>query len=368
MPTTTTSRSYSLQTLKLLWGRAAGRCAVPTCRVDLIADETDHDPAVPIGEIAHVEGAADGGPRANRELSRKERDSYKNLILLCGHCHKRFDRQHRSHSVDFIRQLKRNHEAWVKASLPERGKSKRGWRVLLLRGTHPVDSYTFESALAPDFMEGDVTELKVANEGKDWIAVSYSLRGKVAELFSGTDPFESRFAVFPLAPVSTCVYLGYLLTNRPTVQLFQFHRDERTWEWPKEVADWPGLSVETIQCPDHPTDFALLFELSAPIDRRRVQSLLPQTTKVISISAADPRTSWLRSPRQLSDLARLTRELFEEVLAKYPRVQRWHLFYAGPAPGAVAVGQQLNPTMTPPVKLYEYRHPEHFPSLLIKGE
>jgi hypothetical protein len=66
-------------------------------------------------------------------------------------------------------------------------------------------------------------------------------------------------------------------------------------------------------------------------------------------------------------LARLAREAFEDVLAGKPGITRWHLFYAGPAPGAVAVGQQLNPTMTPPVQLYEYRYPEHLPSLLIQG-
>jgi hypothetical protein len=43
----------------------------------------------------------------------------------------------------------------------------------------------------------------------------------------------------------------------------------------------------------------------------------------------------------------------------FPRARLWHLFYAGPAPVAVAVGQQINPTMYPPVQLYEYRHKEN---------
>jgi len=363
----TPPRRYSPQTLKLLWGRAAGRCAVPTCRVDLIADEADHDPAVPIGEIAHVGGASDSGPRANASLSLKDRRSYENLVLLCAHCHRKFNRQPRSHPVDSILQMKRDHEAWVKASLPERGRSRRGWRALLLRGAHPIDSATFEAALSPDFIDGNITELTTAPVGEDWGAGSALLRAQVHTLFEGGDPFENRFAVFPLAPVSTCLYFGYLLTNRPNVQLFQFHRDERTWEWPTDVTARPGLSIETVQSIDHPMDAAFLFELSAAIDRERIQALLPPTTQVLSINLADPRTSWLTSPRQLIELARLAREAFEDVLAGKPGIARWHLFYAGPAPGAVAVGQQLNPTMTPPVQLYEYRYPEHLPSLLIQG-
>lgn len=362
-----TQRGYRDQTLKLLWGRAAGRCSAPWCRVNLIAEETDYDPAVPIGEIAHVEAAADGGPRANSALSREQRDSYENLILLCAHCHARFDRQEQSHSVGYIRQLKQDHEAWVKASLPERGRSTRGWRAILLRGDHPVDPATFEEALSPDHIDGRVSELSVAGIGADWSEVPAMLNRGLEQALAVNDLFESRFAVFPLAPVSACLYLGYLLTNRPTVQLHQFHRDERTWAWPRMPADRDGLSVATLNSPESPSDVAFLFELSATIDRERVTAILPARTHVVAVSVQTPRTSWLQSPRQLIDLARAAREIFEDAMAICPGAARWHVFYAGPAPGAVAVGQQLNPTMTPPVQFYEFRHPNHIPSVLIGG-
>lgn len=63
-------RSYSERTLKILWGRAAGRCAVPTCRIELFVDPTTHDPMVIIGEIAHIEASSDQGPRANVSKSK----------------------------------------------------------------------------------------------------------------------------------------------------------------------------------------------------------------------------------------------------------------------------------------------------------
>ena len=112
---------------------------------------------------------------------------------------------------------------------------------------------------------------------------------------------------------------------------------------------------------------AILFELSAAISREKVRSILPARTQIVSVSVPTPRTSWLQSPRQLVDLARTAREIFEDVMGNSPGAGRWHVFYAGPAPGAVAVGQQLNPTMTPPIQLYEFRHPGHIPSVLIEG-
>jgi hypothetical protein len=79
---TGSSRSYTPRTIKLLWGRAAGRCAVPACRVELFIEATDYDPVVSIGDIAHIQAASDGGPRANLSFSSKDRDNYDNLILL----------------------------------------------------------------------------------------------------------------------------------------------------------------------------------------------------------------------------------------------------------------------------------------------
>src|SRR5260370_41735768 len=117
-----TSRSYSNRTLKLLWGRAAGRCAMPECRVQLFAEATDYDPIVVIGEIAHVAAAADDGPRPALELDAGHRNDYGNLILLCQNCHARIDGQTGFYPVARLQDVKQSHEAWVRASLPERGR------------------------------------------------------------------------------------------------------------------------------------------------------------------------------------------------------------------------------------------------------
>ncbi|VDG20799.1 hypothetical protein MUDAN_BIHEEGNE_03517 [Lactiplantibacillus mudanjiangensis] len=58
-------------------------------------------------------------------------------------------------------------------------------------------------------------------------------------------------------------------------------------------------------------------------------------------------------------------------MQKFPATKQWHLFYAGPAPLAVAVGQQLNPTMYPPTQLYEFRakeKPRYKASILLGAQ
>ena len=216
MPQTGSTRNYSARTLKILWGRAAGRCAVPDCRVELLADETDYDPIVVIGDIAHMSAASDDGPRADPQLTRKERDEYDNLILLCKNCHARIDGQKYANPIAVLTKLKADHEAWVRAALPERGKSTRGWQPVILQGDHPIDVAEALQALSPDFTSTDPTVI-TCPYATDWSTKLSEFRGVIEELKGGGDLFEKRYAIFALAPVSACIAVGYLFTNRPHI-------------------------------------------------------------------------------------------------------------------------------------------------------
>jgi hypothetical protein len=97
---------------------------------------------------------------------------------------------------------------------------------------------------------------------------------------------------------------------------------------------------------------------SAPLDFR-VDFRVPQ-----------PSTGWLQHPDQLTWAALEARRAFERAVQLAPDAAEWHLFYAGPAPLAVAIGQQLNPTMYPAIQLYEYRHkesPRYKPSIRLRA-
>jgi hypothetical protein len=72
----------------------------------------------------------------------------------------------------------------------------------------------------------------------------------------------------------------------------------------------------------------------------------------------NPSTAWLQHPEQLKWVTQEVRRAFEHATQQFPDAKEWNLFYAGPAPLAVAIGQQLNPTMFPPTQLYEFRAKE----------
>lgn len=109
--------SISLKTRKMLWGRAANRCAFVDCRRELVLDATETDDESVIGEECHIVADSPDGPRGDSPLTPEQRDKYGNLILLCSIHHKNIDDQPGQFTVEHLHQLKNGHEAWVREKL-----------------------------------------------------------------------------------------------------------------------------------------------------------------------------------------------------------------------------------------------------------
>ncbi len=54
--------SISVKTRKMLWGKAANRCAFIDCKRELVMDETETDDPSIIGEECHIIAREDDGP------------------------------------------------------------------------------------------------------------------------------------------------------------------------------------------------------------------------------------------------------------------------------------------------------------------
>lgn len=109
--------TISVKTEKMLWGRSANRCAI--CRCELIFDASETDDESVIGDACHMIGEKPTGPRGVSPLTLEKRNKYANLILLCKVHHKLIDDQPNTYTVEKLKDLKVNHEKWVRESLQE---------------------------------------------------------------------------------------------------------------------------------------------------------------------------------------------------------------------------------------------------------
>src|SRR6185369_4912637 len=105
--------AISDNTVKLLWGRAAGTCSNPSCRTDLTVLLEDGR-GFNVGEMAHVIASSPTGPRG---FGSGGSDEYENLVLLCPTCHRTVDKAPGgTYSVEMLHQWKQGHERSVRTN------------------------------------------------------------------------------------------------------------------------------------------------------------------------------------------------------------------------------------------------------------
>lgn len=95
----------SLQTVKRLFALSTNRCAFPTCISPIIAPSGSV-----IGKICHINARSKGGPRYDAKQSDEERNSFANLVLMCGNHHDQIDKQPELYTAEVLREIKANHE------------------------------------------------------------------------------------------------------------------------------------------------------------------------------------------------------------------------------------------------------------------
>lgn len=105
--------------IKLLWGRAASRCAFPACRLELTQDSEATESSSPIGEQAHIVAKESNGSRGDSPLTSNERDSYANLVLLCPTHHTIIDGNPKDFPIERLHSIKTDHELWVQQTLSQ---------------------------------------------------------------------------------------------------------------------------------------------------------------------------------------------------------------------------------------------------------
>lgn len=101
----------------MLWGRSANRCAIPECRKELVADDTETDDLSIVGDEAHIVAREKKGPRGTSALLPEERDLFNNLILLCKNHHKQVDDQEKTYTVKKLHEIKEAHLRWISTNL-----------------------------------------------------------------------------------------------------------------------------------------------------------------------------------------------------------------------------------------------------------
>jgi len=104
----------TLSTVSRLYCVSRNTCAFPGCTTPLL----DPDSKVLVAEVCHIKADSPQGPRYDANQNEADRQSFANLIILCGNHHKVIDTDVNTWTVDRLVQLKDRHEG-VDGTLPD---------------------------------------------------------------------------------------------------------------------------------------------------------------------------------------------------------------------------------------------------------
>jgi len=153
-------------TIKRLFAVSGNVCAFPGCTQPLIENNTV------VGEMCHIKGERPKAARYDPQQTDQERDSFENIILLCGTHHTIIDGDEKKYTVEVLANMKAEHEsqqavtfaitdtlairlsllgtgASLGAVLGEIGHSLRGFRDLFASKDPPASSNPLAPAEIP---------------------------------------------------------------------------------------------------------------------------------------------------------------------------------------------------------------------------
>lgn len=364
--------SVSQQDIKMLWGRAAGRCSNPDCGKELYLED------VVVGQMAHIIAQSPGGPRGSLPVAENEKDSYYNLVLLCYDCHKLVDDRPEKYPPETLIDMKNSHErqvreSWERATLAESEYEKqRDYIAIIHESLWPINEYSVLDALG--FTPARLFRVSPVVRSDTWEVAANAQTMQWQEITNYLMEQPSQIAVFSLAHIPVALHFGFLITNRIPVHLFQYDRDAELWT---TEGNTPNGWLDGIQIAHEPPvgttnsgDCIIRLSISAPIDYRDCEAVVPGAVSSLHISAPDPSVSRLLGQREISEVGKVFRESVETMLREISDITSLHLFYAGPSHLSVHLGRQINSTMWPSIVTYNFNindEPRYKAAITLEG-
>ncbi len=340
--------------LKILWAKSAGKCSFNECEQPLIIENLETTNQV-LGEVAHIVAKSEIGPRGIPNLNSDYLYSYENLILLCPNHHRLIDSFPEKYNFEILHEMKNSHEIRVRKAVKDFDKEGIGWKVIIQENIQQIDQTEIKKTLAPDFIEGEIIKLGEKAPYNSWEQTRKNIESKISELLQ--NPNSIRFAIFSLAKISSAIHLGYLLSSRIRVRYAQYDRDDQIWDWPTQlVENYSSIKTSGLmnRINEKISQFIVKISLSARIKKIHLSGLEIPTDNSIEIFFEVPNEDWLKSELQVIEVGRKFREVLRNLREFTPNLKIIHLFYAGPTSCAIAIGQQINPSMNPLIQLYEF--------------
>lgn len=338
-----------------LWLAAGGRCEFPGCNKIVYQDELTLKP-VNWSNIAHIVSWTPGGPRGNKELSKKLEKDFSNLMLMCtNHAHLIDTKQYvTEYPSDKLRAIKIEHEKRIKilTSITREAKT----HVIIIQSNigcssveinlnevnlavtenrmYPSEENPFIIDLTGDSGNGNVAFYKAK-------ALEISIRVKAFLDIFNSSSSRQHISVFPLALMPLLVHFGKELSDKHLTQLFQCDRDFGSWKWHDDENYQEYVVNKPEKINKKSDDVYLKIALSDYIGDDKLKTLSNLNENIYEITVSKPDRRCLVNRNQIPKFDAVYRGVLNEIQYIHGKNCLIHLLLAVPTPIAVQCGLSL---------------------------
>jgi SMODS-associated and fused to various effectors sensor domain len=355
-----------------LWCTSGGRCSFRGCNKELWFDNLTFSVGK-FGELAHIIGAKEGGPRGNSNSDLLAQDP-SNIMLLCQAHHDLVDENIQIYSVPILKKMKIDHEYRIKqvTSITENCQTE----ILIFKANihnQPVDIDYSEAhrvivdrGLYPASHDGKVIDR--TNEDGDGKTEYWQYnKGKITDdvkelIYPKTNATQktTHLSVFALGPIPFLILLGKCIGGTGINKIEIFHRDRvrQSWEWqigvnPHTLPKYQVIRPKVLNKEHEP---ALILALSDYIQTDKYKDVLSeeQDVYIITLDGEIPNRAFCRHPSVVSDFIKIFHQLLNELQSVYGVKTTVHLLPAIPNSIAVHCGMALLPKKEMPILVYDF--------------
>ena len=361
-----------------LWVKAAGRCEFLGCNEPLWRNNltlSDRN----FGEVAHIIGASEDGPRGNEESADLQID-YSNLMLLCQRCHKEIDDDPDRYPTELLRWWKQEHEKRIEiqTNYPEEiHKSTVVLFTVKIKDRIPrINPEAYRNAMFPKYPVDEGIKIEIPDfdrhgDETEWSTHARTIERKIkTRVEEGIDEKKIKhFSVFAIGPMPLLMFLGKCIGDTIPTDLYQSHRNikdtSQTWSWQAEEPKMQtAYIVDPIKIVENSESVAIILALSDAIGPDKYANFVNDTFSIYEMTIENPSPHFLKNPKQLEHFSYEYRKLLNQVQAMHGHRCKIFILPAVPISIAVECGRVLLPTKDPEIFACEYYDREGFREVL----
>lgn len=347
----------------ILMGLCGGKCEFRGCEKSIVQDMLTGEKSN-FSNYAHIIASSENGPRGDKFLSRELCNDEKNIMVLCRDHHKEIDDFPKKYTVDILKEMKKEHEAYIKDLM----KISKEYSVIGVKYTanisNRITKINDEDIRKSVFRQNKYCKSEIINlsdskadERNDSKFYEFEKDNIKNNFFQFIRPLLKKEKVYKfflcaIAPQPLLIYLGTLFSDITDVEIQQLQREPiQEWYLSDEINEQFDVKLNVPK--KKYSNVALNISITADISEERIKAIVGEECDIVKLESNIKGNDIIKSKNQLEIYKKKIREAYEKIKDIYGRDCEINIFPAMPISIAVETGRCWMKKAHPKLTIYD---------------